>query len=132
MKKHHSHTLKVAVFFVILMAVTAAYLVYMYDTTKIPIAVMVGDYAGFNIDTKNLNFGTVYPGAVSEREVAIETDKDVFVTLSVDGIKFVEPLENNFMLKAGERKNIVVRASILGGEPFGNYTGSLVVVSKRI
>jgi hypothetical protein len=131
-KKHHVWTavLLIILVIVVIFVVVNTYLV--YDKDILPITLRVGDVVGLNADPGVLNFGTVMPGTHAERFLVLTPDYDVEVKLVVEGIDIVSPHEHELIIQGGTTRRIIIDAYPLEHHPFGEYSGTLIVLSKRL
>jgi len=101
------------------------------DYKELDVYVTVGDHLGFNIDTSDLFFGTIQPGASGKRSITLELDNcdKCKVNLKSSGsIKdWISISENNFIIKKGEKKSLDIFLNIPNNAQYGNYTGRLMI-----
>lgn len=91
----------------------------------------VSDYAGFNLTSDSLNFGTTVPTGGANRFIDIETDRPTRVMIVLEGDlgKWVTPSENNFIFNGTKR--IEFDASVPWNARPGNYTGKAYILFKK-
>lgn len=97
----------------------------------------VDDYVGFNVANDYIHFGTMPPGgASSTRHMDISNDNDFPVIIEVitagDYAEFVYSSENFIELQPGEQKRINLRAFPPDNASFGNYSGYMHFIYKRV
>lgn len=100
--------------------------------TSMPITISVGDHVGFDVNTTALHFGTLPPGGVGERAVTVTPEDDSLITFSVDGIGMVFPTENNIVAKEGMTRTVTFKAVVPENQPYGTYTGTLLIISQKV
>ncbi len=110
------------------------------DVKTIEMKVKLGDYVGFNLNDKYLEFGTVVPGSYAQKSIQMTNDYDFPILVQIDFIpqrdadffinrngvmkkEWVSVSENNFILGANETKIIAFTVVPEKGMPLGNYTG---------
>ena len=88
---------------------------------------------GINVDPDGFHFGSLNRGVSARRELYIQSDKKVLVTIYKEGemSKWVGH-PNDFIVKAGEQENISLSVSIPRDAEYGNYTGEVTVVLRKV
>lgn len=101
---------------------------------RINMHITVGNYAGFNVDTDALYFGTVVPGARSERTIRVENtgSKKITAVLRVSGIleQWTVLSKNNFKIAPGMAENVSVKVTAPDDAKLGNYSSTLIIIFK--
>lgn len=96
----------------------------------------VADYAGFNVDTDKLFFGSTTPGSTSRREIVVENiwEDELFVTLIATGELrgWSSFSDNKFVIKPGETKGVNITVSVPKNAEVRKYTGKTVIHFKKI
>ena len=110
----------------------ALYFNALYQIDYVPITVPIGEVVGINADSGGLFFGTTPPGSISERSLEVETNKIARISFVVEGVDFVEPSKNDFVLDAGEKRSIRFLASPPWGTEKGLYEGRLKIITKNV
>ena len=99
-------------------------------------SLIVKDFVGISLSTKEITFGVIMPGGSSNVDIFLDNqyNKGLRVLLMPEGniAKFVKFSNNNFILEKNETKKIKVNAFAPKNTEFGNYTGILKVVYYRI
>ena len=132
----------IALFIVLAISITfLIYFVFVIDSIRIiPMEIELHPTSfGINGDSDMLRFGrtALSVGAYATKFVEVGNYKDrptfVSITFSGDMASWVEPSENNFVLEAGEIKELKFRATppLDQNLTAGNYTGKAKIVMKR-
>jgi len=121
---------------VMLFAASITFIMLVQEFRTLDIRLTVGNHIGFNTDTDKLYFGTLPRGNTASRNIVIENkeyEKSV-VRLKVYGeIKgWVAVSENNFILKQGESKKVVIEAIAPEDAELKSYDSRLIVVFTRL
>ncbi|GEM_PF-2856188 len=99
---------------------------------EIPIDLTVGDYMGINVDVDSLHFGTLRKDFSAEKKILIRADRaDIFITLDVQDIPFVQPEVDYFFLKQGASREVILTATIDKDTPPGYYQGTLLILIRE-
>lgn len=124
-----------------LISITSTILFYSFylieNVREFDMSLIVGDHAGFDVDTEKLSFGMVTPaGSSCTRYMFISNKKDYPLNVYIDFYgnlaKWVTVSENYFVLKPNEEKKLSFTASAQKDAAHGNYTGKARFVFKRI
>lgn len=98
--------------------------------------VKVADNLGLNADTDKIYFGKLVPGTSGQRKVHINNSADyplkVVIFSKGEIAKWVSMSDNNFILEGNEGTQIILEAEVPEDQPLGVYSGSLVVVFKKL
>lgn len=138
MKFNRKFMLIIIIFF---LAVGIISLVYTFvlapEIEEFDMYLTIGDYAGFNVATDAIYFGTIPPGEGGSRKILFENDNFYFsekVKISASGelAEWVWTEENNFVLDKSESKRVRVHVSSPKDAEFGNYTGKLKITFRKI
>lgn len=136
MRKKTSRLLFVLCVLVLLVVFLTVFLyTFFHPVTQqiIPMDVTVGDYLGVNLDDDALHFGTLNPGSSSQRTILLRAEYyAVAITLTVEGIPFVFPERNSFILQQGEQEIVRVYAVTDILTPRKRYEGTLVITTKKL
>ena len=103
-----------------------------YVKEEIVIEVTVGDYAGIDVDTEKLTFGTIKPGMISERTIKLESDQPEEVTLTIEGISFVSVSQEKMVVTPGNPVVVTVKAEPPKEADKNTYVGKLIMLSKAL
>jgi len=131
----------ILLFVIATISITATILFYSFyiiaDVREFNMSLIVGDHAGFDVDTEKLAFGMVMPaGSSSTRYVFLSNKKDyplkVYINFYGDFAEWVSVSEDYFVLQPGEEKKLSFTASAPRDAAYGNYTGKARFVFKRI
>jgi len=131
----------VLLFIIAIISITATNLFYSFyvieDVREFNMSLIVGDHAGFDVDTEKITFGMVKPAGNScTRFVFISNKKDhplkVYISLHGNFADWVSVSEDYFVLQPGEEKKLSFSASAPGDAAYGNYTGKARFVFKRV
>lgn len=137
-KKNHFFILLLVI---ALISITATILFYSFyvieDVREFNMSLIVGDHAGFDVDTEKLAFGMVSPGGNScTRFIDLSNKKDyplkIYINFYGDFADWVSVSNNYFILNPGEEKKLSFSASAPGDAAYGNYTGKVRFVFKRV
>lgn len=107
------------------------------ETHTLKMDLKVGTYAGINIDTDALHFGTVPKGKVGSlaREVVVENNdnvrRNVFISASGELAPYVGLSEDEFTLDPFANKTVEVTLIVPPGLDSGSYNGTLTITLKR-
>lgn len=137
--------MKTIKFFLLLViaVITTSFLTYLFynffvieDIIALDMKLKVGANIGLNADTDCINFGKLMPGTSGERAIFM-TNKASYplrVAILKSGYiaDWVDISENNFVLKKKERKKIVFEAFAPENFDFGNYTGKVQIIFKKL
>jgi len=138
MKKNY---LFILLLVIALISITATNLFYSFyiiaDVKEFNMSLIVGDYAGFDVDTERLAFGMVSPGGNScIRFIDLSNKKDyplkVYINFYGNLAELVSVPENYFILQPNEEKKLSFSASAPRDAAYGNYTGKARFVFKRV
>ena len=112
---------------IILIIVLLSVLVFgfLFSYKEVDMFVKVDNYAGFNVDTSALYFGTIAPGNSAFRFLDFGSVNKVRVIIIPFGKikKWVSFSENNFALEGN--KSVKVTVNIPKDAKFGEYKGKL-------
>ncbi len=96
----------------------------------------VADYVGFNLDPDAIHFGATSPGGVASRGVEIYHDyeRPLKINIKISGKlgKWVSPSDNGFLLYPNITKEVKLKAYVPASASYGNYTGTLKVIFRKI
>lgn len=112
---------------VILIIVLLSVLIFgfLFSYKEVNMFVKVDEYAGFNVDTSALYFGTVSPGNSAFRFLDFNSVNKVKVIIIPFGKikKWVSFSENNFVLQGN--KSVRISINIPKNAEFGEHSGKL-------
>jgi hypothetical protein len=98
--------------------------------------IKVADYVGVDVNTTVITFGTTMPGTLASRNLTFANNLTfpVKVELSTFGqmATWVFPEKNYFILQPGETMSMAVIARVPANTPFGNYTGKMRIIFRKI
>jgi len=124
-----------------LTGITATILFYSFyiiaDVKEIDMSLLVGDHAGFDVDGERLAFGMVKPASNScIRYINLSNKRDyplrIYINFDGNLTEFVSVSDNYFVIKPDEEKKLSFSASAPRDTAYGNYTGTVRFVFKRI
>jgi len=124
-----------------LISITATILFYSFyiveDVREFDMSLIVGDHAGFDVDTEKISFGMIMPAGNScTRYVFVSNKKNhplkVYISLHGNFADWVSVSDNCFVLQPGEEKKLSFSASAPRDAAYGNYTGKARFVFKRV
>lgn len=95
---------------------------------------MIGDRVGFDINKTALTFGMIASGTNSKRDLIVENNYSfpIEVQFSVKGnIKEFLVFEEVIYLESGENKTISINTITATNEEYGNYSGKMIIITKR-
>ena len=104
------------------------------EKEEIVAILIVGDKAGFDVNSTALTFGMITAGSSSSRNLIIENNYDfpIKVEFNVKGdIKRFLVFEKVVYLDSGENKTVSIGTIDPVNEEYGNYSGKVIVVTKR-
>ena len=137
-KKNHFFIL---LFIIVIISITATVLFYSFytiaDVREFDMTLIVGDHAGFDVDSEKLAFGMVIPASSSSTRYVILLNKkdyplNVYIDFYGNLAEWVAVSDNYFVLEPGEEKKLSFSASAPKGSAYGNYTGKARFIFKRI
>ena len=137
-KKNHLFILLLVITLISITATTLFYSFYIIDDVReFNMSLIVGDHAGFDVDTERLAFGMVSPGGNScIRFIDLSNKKDhslkVYINFYGNFAEWVSVSENYFVLKPNEEKKLSFTAAAPKNAAYGNYTGKARFVFKRV
>ncbi|MBD3163715.1 hypothetical protein GF323_00780 [Candidatus Woesearchaeota archaeon] len=87
---------------------------------------------GFNVDPDGFHYGTMPKGSSGKREITIEAEEDVVVSIIKKGEigKWVEN-PNNFLIKEGEKMKVGLILNVPENAAAGNYSGKAVFILRK-
>ena len=89
---------------------------------------IVGDHIGINLDEDAIHFGTARGDMVLRRDIVISSDVDISVKVKLTGIDYMYVEDTDFMVLAGEKKNLELVLKLPPGVEKGTYSGNLKVI----
>ncbi len=96
----------------------------------------VGNRIGFNADADKLWFGMTNPGGTATREILLSNSNSFPLIVEFFPLgemkDIVRVSEKDVLLETGSEKTISITASVPLDMPYGNYTGVMRVVFKKI
>lgn len=101
---------------------------------EIPVTLTIGDHAGFDLNTSILTFGMIPYGSNANRKLTIENNYGIPAKFefSVQGdISEFLILPKDVVLDPDERREISISTITFSNEPYGNYTGTLMIFVKK-
>ena len=131
----------ILLFIIAIICITATILFYSFyiiaDVREFNITLIIGDHAGFDVNTEKLAFGMVMPASSSStRYVLLSNKKDyplnVHINFYGNLAEWITVSENYFVLEPCEEKKLSFSASAPKGSAYGNYTGTARFVFKRV
>ena len=98
--------------------------------------VKVNDHFGLNADGDALKFGMIMPGTSSQRAITVNNSATypLKVLISKSGYiaDWVKVSENNFILDGDGNRTVIFEVSAPRNANYGNYTGKVNIVFKKI
>jgi len=126
--------LAVAITVGIMCIVYSYYVIYDYQEKNMYLT--VDNYVGFNAANDSIYFGTVPLEGSASRNIVLKHSysKPLLVQLKPSSYlsKFVSVSDNNFILEPDINKTIIVNVYVPKNMDYGNYTGKLGVIYRRI
>lgn len=130
-------------FLLITVVIISAFLTYFFynyfiieNIMNLDMDVKVGDHFGLNADADAVRFGMIKPGTSGERAILVNNNAKyplrVVILKSGYIANWVKVSENNFILKENESKQINFEVFAPNNINFGNYTGNIKVILKKI
>ena len=105
------------------------------DSKELKMYLTVADYAGFDVNTSALIFGTVPKGGSSSREVILTNDFNIPLKVDLKAYGelagWVHVFENGFLMQPNVVKTVKVSATIPENAKFGNYAGILKISFQK-
>jgi len=107
-----------------------------FKTVELEMHLQVNNYTGFNIDTDKIYFGTIPPNGSGKRNISIENSENfplkALILTGGELAHWVSTTENNFIVKPGQTKEITLVVKVPENAKYGNYTGIVKVILKKI
>ena len=146
-------SLPVLIFSFAFFAMVLAILIHSYSTYEeikaIDMRITMGDYVGFNLETKYLEFGTTMPQGSSERSMELYNPHNfpLFVEIEIIPKKDLDNLfkrtkpikeewvtisQNYFILNSDEKKSIKFTIKPAEDAGYGNYTAQALIKFRYI
>jgi hypothetical protein len=97
-----------------------------YKTYDIDYA--VGDHIGINLDEDAIHFGTAREDMVLRRDITISSEVDISVKVKLIGLNYVHVEDTEFIVLAGEKRNIELLLKLPQGVEKGTYSGKLKLI----
>lgn len=124
---------------VILMTISIVFLVYNYfiivEVQEYDIDLIVGNMAGFNLDTDKIHFGTLPPGNNAERKFEVQNIDYNRIKVNVKSYgefkDWIYVNKNNFYLGKGETEEVKVVAYVPENAEIKTYEGKLKIIFTR-
>ena len=129
-------TIVFSLFFVSLMIFVLVFRINMtgnviLEEREIPTNFIIDSISGFNVTTDSISFGAIVPGGMAKREdLIIKNDYDFPIRVEFEIIGNIEKFvnyEKEIYLDIGEEKNIKFRIRVPKNEPFGEYSGDIII-----
>ena len=123
------------IYFIISLVLFISLLLVLYfnfDVQTIEFDLVVGQHIGFNLDTDKLHFGTIPPGNYADRDISLTSTKKSKITIIIEGVDFIQPSINNFLILPGEKKTITLIVSVPGNAKQHVYEGKIKIYSRSI
>ena len=108
------------------------------DVQTIPYNLKVEGFntVGININTEKLYFGVIPAGSGAERSMTLTSTSDypLKATILIRGehADWIAPEVNNILLSAQESESVKFYADVPADASFGNYSGEVMVVFRRM
>ena len=101
---------------------------------EISTTLIIGDKIGFDLNTTALTFGMITFGSSSQRNLIIKNHYDfpIKIEFSAKGdIKKFLVFDKVVPIKVGEEKTIGINAINHADAEYGNYSGKIIVITKK-
>ena len=106
------------------------------DSVNASISVQTGSlrYVGLNADTDSFKFGKVSPGSIVRRSIKVEYDREVMVTVLVNGTfaSWVSVNPAEFYLPEDQRREVNFDVTIPETAVDGNYTATVYFCFRNV
>ena len=106
------------------------------EAQKIPMDIKVQEKLSFNLDADALHFGGTNPGGSANRGIVVVNKKEfplkVRFYMSGEIGSWVLPENIPFYLLPFENKTVMFTATVPKSAAYGNYTGELTTVFKKV
>jgi len=106
------------------------------DKKQFQARVIVSDHYGFEINSSALMFGMVTPGGVSSKSIDLENNYGQSVNVQIyskgEVRGFLLISENNFILEENQKKKIGFSVSVPEDYEFGEYSGEIEIIIRKI
>jgi|SRR3989338_5711968 len=101
----------------------------------IPIEFTVGNHIGINADNDALHFGTMPPGSNGFRSIVVQNSHCILCSVEIrvnpELASWIFLSEEQFALKKGEYKEVVVYVYVPEEASYGKYEGMLSIYFKK-
>lgn len=140
MEKQRKNSLYIVIILLFLSIIILALVYYInssqvLDRMEIPASLSIGNKTAFNISKSALSFGTINTGNSASREdINIKNNYDFPIRVEFEVKGDIKPFliyDKVVYLNPGEEKTIKVHTVIISDEPYGDYSGKMIVVFKR-
>ena len=106
------------------------------DKKEIPIVFTIGNKTAFNIskEASDINLGTIKKESFSSREISVKNNYNFPIILEIDvegNIKDFLSFEKIINLNVSEEKQIKISTILIADEPYGDYSGKLIITFKK-
>lgn len=133
---------KAVTILVLLISVSISMTIFVYnyltvvDVKEFGMYLTVESYAGFNVGTEAIFFGTIPPGGGGSRNITLRNGYNIPLRIDIQAFgdlsRWVYVSENGFILQPDENKSVKVTTLVPGDAKFGNYTGSLKIIFRKV
>lgn len=117
---------------------TTSFFYFRYNTLSIeeyPMFLLVGDKLGIDVGSDIIRFGRIKPGGGSSRTFVLQNDysQEVKINMRIFGDleSYASLSDNHFVLVPNETKEVMISVGVPNDLSFGNYTGTLRVITER-
>ncbi len=105
------------------------------DKKEIPLKLQIGNRTGFDVSKTELNFGLLSSGnSASRSDVLVKNNYNFSIQLDVNiegNISSFLIYDNLICLNPGEERNLEFSTVIITNEPYGNYSGKMIILIKK-
>lgn len=107
-----------------------------YDVAYISMDIKISDHPGINVDSDALHFGKATSPGGADRYILVSNDYalplKVMITSRGELSSWINLNESSFILEPAETRSIKVSAEIPSGVSYGNYTGTLKILFRKL
>jgi hypothetical protein len=104
------------------------------EKKEIPVFVTISNVTGFKVEDQSLDFGRIIYGSSANKKIGVQNNYKFPIVLELNAEGNVSDFlvfDKTTAFEPGEEKQISVSTIIFEKEPYGNYSGKLIVTFKR-
>ena len=105
-----------------------------FEKKEIPVSIKISSVTGLKVENESLDFGSIIYGSSGKKKVNIQNNYDfpVLVSFSAEGnASSFLVYEKEILFQPKEKKEVSISTIEFSEEPYGDYSGKLVVLFKK-